>query len=42
MGYKSIRTSDISGDIVEDDQVVTVGVRSVGKLFDARLKSWRA
>jgi hypothetical protein len=36
MGYKSIRTSDISGEIVEDDQVVTVVVRSVGKLFDAK------
>lgn len=36
MGYKSIRTSDISGDIVEDDKVVTVVVRSVGKLFDAK------
>jgi hypothetical protein len=36
MGYKSIRTSDISGEIVEDDKVVTVVVRSVGKLFDAK------
>lgn len=36
VGYKSIRTSDISGEIVEDDQVVTVVVRSVGKLFDAK------
>ena len=36
MGYKSIRTSDISGEIVADDQVVTVVVRSEGKLFDAK------
>ena len=36
MGYKSIRTSDISGEIVEDDKVVTVVVRAVGKLFDAK------
>ena len=36
MGYKSIRTSDISGEVVEDDQVVTVVVRAEGKLFDAK------
>lgn len=36
MGYRSIRTSDISGEIVEDDQVVTVVVRAEGKLFDAK------
>jgi hypothetical protein len=35
MGYKNIRTSDISGKILEDDQVITVVVRGLGKLFDA-------
>lgn len=35
MGYKQIRTSDISGQVLADDQVVTVVVRSLGKLFDA-------
>jgi hypothetical protein len=35
MGYKSIRTSDISGNILPDDKVITVVVRSAGKLFDA-------
>lgn len=35
MGYKSIRTSDISGEILADDKVITVVVRSAGKLFDA-------
>lgn len=35
MGYKSIRTSDITGAILPDDQVITVVVREQGKLFDA-------
>lgn len=35
MGYVSRRTSDISGQIIEDDKVITVVVRSAGKLFDA-------
>ncbi|MCO4274306.1 hypothetical protein NG701_07665 [Pseudarthrobacter sp. HLT3-5] len=35
MGYKNIRTSDISGKTLEDDQVITVVVRGLGKLFDA-------
>jgi hypothetical protein len=35
MGYKNIRTSDISGKILEEDQVITVVVRGLGKLFDA-------
>lgn len=35
MGYKQIRTSDISGQTLADDQVITVVVRSAGKLFDA-------
>ena len=35
MGYKNIRTSDVSGKVLDDDQVVTVVVRSLGKLFDA-------
>lgn len=35
MGYVSNRTSDISGEIVSDDAVITVVVRSLGKLFDA-------
>src|SRR5688500_5978357 len=35
MGYVSKRTSDVSGQIVEDDKVITVVVRSLGKLFDA-------
>ena len=29
-----MRTSDISGEIVSDDAVITVVVRSLGKLFD--------
>lgn len=35
MGYKSIRTSDITGATLDDDKVITVVVRSAGKLFDA-------
>jgi len=35
MGYKSIRTSDISGEVLADDKVITVVLRSEGKLFDA-------
>lgn len=40
MGYKQIRTSDLSGDILDDSAVVTVVVRShpdlqEGKIFDA-------
>ncbi len=35
MGYKNIRTSDISGKVLEDDQVITVVLRGLGKLFDA-------
>ena len=35
MGYVSKRTSDISGQIVDDDIVITVVVRSLGKLFVA-------
>lgn len=35
MGYRSIRTSDISGETLADDKVITVVVRSAGKLFDA-------
>lgn len=35
VGYKNIRTSDISGKVLDDDQVITVVVRDLGKLFDA-------
>ena len=35
MGYKSIRTSDISGQDLSDDEVVTVVVKDAGKVFDA-------
>lgn len=35
MGYVSKRTSDISGEIVAEEAVITVVVRSLGKLFDA-------
>ncbi|BAS17575.1 hypothetical protein AHiyo8_58780 [Arthrobacter sp. Hiyo8] len=35
MGYRNIRTSDISGKVLDDDQVITVVVRGLGKLFDA-------
>ncbi|MGO4470386.1 hypothetical protein AB4Y95_00415 [Arthrobacter sp. M-10] len=31
----SKRTSDVSGQIVDDDKVITVVIRSLGKLFDA-------
>lgn len=32
MGFKQLRTSDLSGEIVEDDKVLTVSVD--GKVFD--------
>lgn len=35
MGYRNIRTSDISGKVLQDDEVVTVVIRSLGKQFDA-------
>jgi hypothetical protein len=35
VGYKNIRTSDISGKTLEDHEVITVVVRGLGKLFDA-------
>lgn len=35
MGFVSKRTSDISGAIIDDDQVITVIVRSLDKKFDA-------
>ena len=35
MGFKQIRTSDISGATIADDKVITVIVRSEGKQFDA-------
>lgn len=35
MGFVSKRTSDISGQIRDDDQVVTVVVRALDKKFDA-------
>jgi hypothetical protein len=35
MGFVSKRTSDISGQIIDDDQVITVVVRSLNKKFDA-------
>lgn len=35
MGYISRRVSDLSGEVLEDKDVVTVVVRSEGKVFDA-------
>lgn len=35
MAYRSIRISDISGETLSEDQLVTVVVRSAGKIFDA-------
>jgi hypothetical protein len=35
IGYRNIRTSDISGKVLDDNQVVTVVMRGLGKLFDA-------
>ena len=35
MGFKQIRTSDLTGKELDDAQVVTVLVREAGKLFDA-------
>lgn len=35
MGFVSKRTSDISGQISDDDQVITVVVRALDKKFDA-------
>jgi hypothetical protein len=32
MGYKQLRTSDLTGEIIEDDKVLTVSV--AGKVFD--------
>lgn len=34
MGFRTIRTSDISGKAIHDDKVVTVVIRSEGKKFD--------
>ncbi|NKG19806.1 hypothetical protein [Paeniglutamicibacter terrestris] len=34
VGWKSVRTSDISGEVLADDKVITVVIRSEGKLFD--------
>lgn len=35
VGYKSILTSDISGEVLADDKMITVVIRSERKLFDA-------
>lgn len=35
MGFVSKRTSDISGAIIDDEQVITAVVRSLDKKFDA-------
>lgn len=35
MGFVSRRSSEISGQIIDDDQVITVIVRSLDKTFDA-------
>lgn len=35
MGFKSLRVSDISGQELEDSEVVTVTIKSAGKVFDA-------
>lgn len=42
IGYKTVRTSDLSGSDLKDDEVVTVAVRAHpdfpdGKVFDAAL-----
>lgn len=35
MGFKQIRTSDLTGNELKDQDVVTVAVKSAGKVFDA-------
>lgn len=35
MAFKSVRVSDISGNELKDEDVVTVTVKSAGKVFDA-------
>ncbi|MEV0360120.1 hypothetical protein AB0H71_29080 [Nocardia sp. NPDC050697] len=37
MGYQVVhqRTSDLTGEIIPDNEVVTVALRSQGKVFDA-------
>lgn len=36
MGFKQIRTSDISGEVLSDEDVVTVVVKNEGKVFDCK------
>ena len=36
IGFKQIRTSDISGEIIVDAELLTVTVRNEGKVFDCR------
>lgn len=35
IGYKQIRTSDLTGNELKDQDVITVAVRTEGKIFDA-------
>lgn len=35
IGYVQLRTSDLTGEILQEDQVVSVVVRAAGKIFDA-------
>lgn len=42
MGFKNIRTSDISGIELNDNEVVTVNVIDAGKIFDASPEELKA
>lgn len=35
MGFKQIRTSDLTGNELKDQDVITVAVKTAGKVFDA-------
>lgn len=35
MGFRQIRTSDLTGNELKDNEVITVTVKSAGKVFDA-------
>ncbi|GAA1053964.1 hypothetical protein [Dietzia natronolimnaea] len=34
MGFKQVRTSDLTGAELDDDEVITVTVKAAGKVFD--------
>lgn len=36
MGFKQVRTSDISGEDLAENEVVTVNVKTAGKVFDCK------